>query len=294
MIAISGDALILLVAPAIVLTATWLGLTHAKLSFGLIDIVICGILLTMLYDLGDFVAHFLMHKIPFLWEMHKVHHSATFLSPITAFRAYPLEPHLYLVVHSLTVAPAAAAITLIYDVSLLDVLLLMWAAKMIISLLILQVLQHSHVPISFGILDYLVMSPHMHQLHHSTELEHWNKNMGVIFSLWDWLVGTAIRQDTRIPVHYGLGGGPEADAEYLSVYGVYIRPIVNMTRMVTGSPTNQTPGRPRSSFTTEAETAFTFDGTRKARLRNTTLGADYASAQISAGIARSRNMEDPT
>ena len=32
-----------------------------------------------------------MHKIPILWEFHKIHHSATSLNPITQYRLHPLE-----------------------------------------------------------------------------------------------------------------------------------------------------------------------------------------------------------
>ncbi|MBA3054888.1 MAG: sterol desaturase family protein [Sphingomonadales bacterium] len=314
LVAISGDVLILLVAPAIIFAATFLGLPHANHSFGMIDIVICGIVLALLYDLGDFVAHYLMHRTPFLWEVHKVHHSATFLSPVTAFRSHPFEPYLYMLFHSLTVAPAVAAIGLIYDVKLVDILLLMWAANAVAFVLVLQDLKHSHVHLSFGILDRVFVSPHMHQLHHSAKFEHWDKNIGNIFSLWDWMAGTAVRQDTRIPVEYGIGRGRAADAEYLGFYGVYLRPVVNMARMTFAALTGRPSTRTEYPLPTEPEivggagvaavrTAWSVASAPDSSAPLATLrrkgeelpgpgGGDFASTGTSAAIAQSR-IKDP-
>src|SRR5207302_2635125 len=43
------------------------------------------------YDFGRFAAHCLLHDVPLLWEFHKIHHSAEVLTPMTTFRAHPLE-----------------------------------------------------------------------------------------------------------------------------------------------------------------------------------------------------------
>ena len=234
-IMISRDTLMILVAPIIVLLATNLGLKHANLPFSLFDIVAFGVLLAMLHDLGNYVTHYMMHKLPTLWEVHKVHHSATFLSPITAFRVHPLETLTFMVGQTIAVAPAVAVLNMVYDVSLLDLLVLLWTANAIISLLFLESLHHSHVSMSFGILDYVVISPRMHQLHHSTRKEHWNKNMGVMFSVWDWLAGTAVRHEGGKSIRYGIGRGPEVDAGYQGIYGLYFRPIATMAQMMIGA-----------------------------------------------------------
>ena len=43
------------------------------------------------FDAGIFVAHYLQHKVPFLWAFHKVHHSAEVLTPITVYRMHPVD-----------------------------------------------------------------------------------------------------------------------------------------------------------------------------------------------------------
>ena len=52
-------------------------------------------------------------------------------------------------------------------------------------------LQHSQVWIAFtGWLGRLFMSPAHHQIHHSSNPAHFNKNLGSCLALWDWMFGT--------------------------------------------------------------------------------------------------------
>ena len=52
-------------------------------------------------------------------------------------------------------------------------------------------LQHSHMWISFrGALGRIFISPAHHQVHHSTNPIHFNKNLGSCLAVWDWLFGT--------------------------------------------------------------------------------------------------------
>ena len=51
--------------------------------------------LFLLWDLSRYLLHRLLHAIPFLWEIHKVHHSAEVLTPFTLYRNHPIESMLY-------------------------------------------------------------------------------------------------------------------------------------------------------------------------------------------------------
>src|SRR5262249_45138001 len=53
--------------------------------------VVYTLLFFVSFDFGRFVGHCLMHDVRFLWEFHKVHHSAEVLTPMTAFRVHPIE-----------------------------------------------------------------------------------------------------------------------------------------------------------------------------------------------------------
>ena len=48
------------------------------------------------WDLSRYVLHRLLHAVPFLWEIHKVHHSAEVLTPFTLYRSHPIESMLYM------------------------------------------------------------------------------------------------------------------------------------------------------------------------------------------------------
>jgi sterol desaturase/sphingolipid hydroxylase (fatty acid hydroxylase superfamily) len=51
-------------------------------------------------------------------------------------------------------------------------------------------IHHSHFAQSFGKLDYVFVSARMHQIHHSAELRHRDRNFGGFLSIYDWMFGT--------------------------------------------------------------------------------------------------------
>jgi sterol desaturase/sphingolipid hydroxylase (fatty acid hydroxylase superfamily) len=66
-------------------------------------------------------------------------------------------------------------------------------------------LRHSHVALSFPRwLSHVLVSPHMHQVHHSVEERHHDRNFATVFALWDWAFGTLYipRRDERF--RFGL------------------------------------------------------------------------------------------
>src|SRR5438309_1558954 len=51
-------------------------------------------------------------------------------------------------------------------------------------------LRHSPVRLSYGsFVDRIFISPTLHQTHHGSATQHWGKNLGGIFAIWDWLAG---------------------------------------------------------------------------------------------------------
>ena len=49
------------------------------------------LLLFLAYEFGYWLDHFLKHRVPLLWEFHKVHHSANVLTPLTVYRIHPVD-----------------------------------------------------------------------------------------------------------------------------------------------------------------------------------------------------------
>ena len=66
-------------------------------------------------------------------------------------------------------------------------------------------LRHSHVAMPFPRwLSYVLVSPHMHQVHHSVEERHHDRNFATVFALWDWAFGTLYLPDPRERFRFGL------------------------------------------------------------------------------------------
>ncbi|WP_284312004.1 sterol desaturase family protein [Labrys miyagiensis] len=203
---------------------------HTPVAFGFLTIVICSLVIFIVNDFVIFYTHYLQHFVPVLWELHKVHHSATFLNPATTDRTHPVGNMFDLLSAAFTVGLTMGVLGFIFGFSIPDLLVLFFNAKILGSIVILNVLRHSHFPVSFGPFDRLLLSPHMHQLHHSSQIKYWDKNFGDKLSVWDWLFNTAIIPAKNETFIYGLGK-PEEE-EYNDVWGAYLLPMVKAWRLI--------------------------------------------------------------
>jgi sterol desaturase/sphingolipid hydroxylase (fatty acid hydroxylase superfamily) len=206
---------------------------HDKLVAGPVELLVLQVLLFLGYETGGFVWHYAAHKNPILWELHKVHHSAMYLVPITASRLHPLELIFQKSLEGFFMSVPAGIAMAFYNVSPAELLLLAG------SILFLQIalfthLQHAPTPISFGPLDRIFISPHMHQFHHSSIYEEWDKNFGNTISIFDWMIGSAVIPPRNTPIKCGIGRGEAVDLEYQSLYGSYVKPLISMVRVALG------------------------------------------------------------
>jgi sterol desaturase/sphingolipid hydroxylase (fatty acid hydroxylase superfamily) len=85
-------------------------------------------------------------------------------------------------------------------------------------------LQHTHMWIAFrGALGRVFVSPAHHQIHHSTNPVHFNKNLGSCLAVWDWLFGTLhVPAKEREKLTFGVEPG-YADAH--TITGEFISPM---------------------------------------------------------------------
>jgi sterol desaturase/sphingolipid hydroxylase (fatty acid hydroxylase superfamily) len=171
-------------------------------------LVLYTVLFGLADDLGYYIFHLASHRIPCLWAFHKVHHSAETLTVLANVRAHPVEYTILgpckAVTTSIVLAPAIYLGT--GQATMVDILGMNLMACMYCVLG--TQLHHSHIPLSFGrVAEHVLISPVMHQIHHSTAPEHWNRNMGGNFALWDWMFGTLYLPDGRKELKFGLGEG---------------------------------------------------------------------------------------
>ena len=164
------------------------------------------LVITVAKDFLTFLIHYLMHTVPFLWEFHKTHHSATTLSPFTQYRIHPVE----LVLNNLFALVGFGLITGVFDWLSKDGIQLATVLGSNFLLVIWRFLganlRHSHVRLRFpSWLEKWFISPYQHQIHHSDDPRFFNKNMGSMLAIWDYFFGTLARSKELAKVRFGLG-----------------------------------------------------------------------------------------
>lgn len=173
--------------------------------------------------------HYLFHKIPALWEFHKVHHSAEVLNFATADRFHPVE----LIAGTATMAVALGLVNGLWialfgnDVAALQLFgaNLLWFIANAAG----GAIRHAPVWVSYGpVLERWFISPAMHHIHHSAEERHWDRNMGSTLTLWDRMAGTYYRPEGRETFAFGIG---EETAEYRTLRALYLLPFIKLVRM---------------------------------------------------------------
>ncbi|QPB85436.1 hypothetical protein CWC22_020675 [Pseudoalteromonas rubra] len=169
------------------------------------SVIMTTVIAFVVFDFFNYWYHRNLHQYPYLWRIHSRHHSATNLTPFTNFRAHPLEAIFRLPVTyfaSMLVA-GLCSYSLGQDAS--EMLILGTNLFAFSVLLLGGTLVHSHIFLRFPRwLSYLIVSPAMHQVHHSCMPAHRNKNYGSNLAIWDWMFGTLYLPDSAEPVLFGL------------------------------------------------------------------------------------------
>lgn len=182
------------------------------------------IVFLLVSDFSRFLWHWLMHRIPWLWEIHKVHHAAEVMTPLTLYRVHPLE-YVWFRLRSLLVFGLVSGTFFYWFRTGIEPwsILKIHAGLFFFNLLGAN-LRHSHIPFSFGnYAEHVFISPAQHQLHHSQAAAHHNKNMGSLFAFWDGLFGSLLISRPRQEVAFGIE--PEAQPEYRSLWQNLWTPI---------------------------------------------------------------------
>jgi sterol desaturase/sphingolipid hydroxylase (fatty acid hydroxylase superfamily) len=193
------------------------------------------LVLALVSDFATFFVHLCAHRIPFLWEFHKVHHSAEVMTPVTVYRMHPVDDALTFMVSGLFVGCADAVIRCFVDPNFPVVGL--YGVTMFTFLFYLcgYNLRHSHVWLSWGpLLSKVFISPAQHQIHHSKAKQHWNKNFGFMLAVWDYLFGSLYIPREHEHLEFGLGNGQER--EYSSVLRLYFLPFAKAYAIFRGRP----------------------------------------------------------
>ena len=185
----------------------------------------------VLDDLTKFITHALMHRIPLLWEIHKTHHSARVLTPITIFRTHPLEGVIFVLRSALTQGIVIALFYYIYGNNITFVTILGANLMSFWFHLLGSNLRHSHIWINYwNWLEKIFISPAQHQIHHSIKKEHHNKNFGVTFAIWDYVFGTLCTSRDNEVSKFGI---TENEHKYeQNIFYLYVSPFVGTYKII--------------------------------------------------------------
>jgi sterol desaturase/sphingolipid hydroxylase (fatty acid hydroxylase superfamily) len=169
--------------------------------------------------------HYLSHKVPFLWEFHRVHHTAESLTPLTVFRVHPIDSLVFYNISGLFIGLTQGALAYVLGYEGPEYLMLGINALTYIFVLFISNLLHTQVWIAFtGPLGRLLISPAHHQLHHSMDPAHHGRNMGNALAVFDWLFGTLhVPQRQKEKLVFGVPPGPEAPH---SIIGTMLAPCL--------------------------------------------------------------------
>lgn len=169
-------------------------------NFGLLNLLTLPHTLSLfisvlVLDFAIYYQHIISHKWAWLWRLHQVHHSDLEIDVTTAVRFHPLEIILSLFYKSfwvllLGVNPVAV---IIFEI------ILNGAATF----------NHSNINLSLTFdkaLRWLIITPDMHRIHHSTIKSEMDSNYGFSISLWDRIFKTYTKnsQDSQLTMKIGL------------------------------------------------------------------------------------------
>ena len=158
-----------------------------------------------LSDFSRYLLHRWLHTVPWLWEIHKVHHSAEVLTPLTVYRSHPVEGLLFALRGALVTGVVTGVFFHLFrgDLGVVDVLgvnALAFAFNLLGSNL-----RHSHVWLSYGpVVERFLISPAQHQVHHSVEPADHHSNLGTCLAVWDRLGGSLRLTGPRERLTFGL------------------------------------------------------------------------------------------
>lgn len=144
-----------------------------------VPFVIAVVLSVIAMDCVIYLQHVMVHAVPLLWRLHRVHHADPDFDVTTGARFHPIEIILSMLIKFATIVLLGAPVLAVIVFE--------------IVLNAMAMFNHSNIRLP-GVIDkalrFLVVTPDMHRVHHSVEDDEANSNFGFNLSWWDRLFGT--------------------------------------------------------------------------------------------------------
>ena len=175
---------------------TW-GILAYIYNFHFVEIqnsVLYWLLLFIAEDFLYYLLHVVDHYTRFFWASHVTHHSSEQFNLTVGFRSSVFQP-LYRFIYFI---PLSLLGFKVVDIAV------MYSITQIYGILV----HTSYVPklrkMPFMLLEYVFVTPSQHRVHHASNTEYLDKNMGMCLSIWDRIFGTFQEEIDDLPIRYGL------------------------------------------------------------------------------------------
>jgi sterol desaturase/sphingolipid hydroxylase (fatty acid hydroxylase superfamily) len=146
-------------------------------------------LLLITQDFMYYWLHRADHYCRLFWAVHVTHHSSEEFNLTVGFRSSGFQP-LYRFIYFIPLS--------LIGFESLDIMF-MYAATQIYGILI-----HTKTVNKLGFLEWFMSTPSHHRVHHASNISYLDKNMGMVFIVWDRLFGTFVEESSEEVVKYGL------------------------------------------------------------------------------------------
>ena len=157
--------------------------------FSIQNVFAYWIVLLVAEDLMFYLLHYIDHYVRFFWAVHVTHHSSDEFNLTVGFRSSVFQP-LYRMFYFIPLA--------LCGFKPLDIMF-MYSATQIYGILI-----HTQSVKKLGFLEWFMATPSHHRVHHASNPQYLDKNLGMIFIVWDRLFGTFREEKNDEPLRYGL------------------------------------------------------------------------------------------
>lgn len=144
-----------------------------------VPIALAAIAAVIIMDFVIYMQHVMVHSIPVLWRLHRVHHADLDYDVTTGARFHPIEIILSMLIKFATILLLGPSV----------------AAVIIFEVMLNATAMFNHGNISLPnrvdkVVRWLLVTPDMHRIHHSVEDDEANSNFGFSLTWWDRLLGT--------------------------------------------------------------------------------------------------------
>lgn len=188
-------------------------------------------------DASRYATHRLLHRVPWLWRIHRLHHTDPDQDFTTSFRFHPLEAALDAAVEIAVVAALGAppGAVLLYE----------------LAVVVSTPLTHANVSLPARgerLLRRVLVTPDLHRVHHSARPAETDSNFGSILSIWDHGLGTWLAEPAGGARGMQVGLAEFRTPRHLSPLWMLANPLLTPDGAPPGPPAART-ATPRAPTT---------------------------------------------